>query len=241
MIGLPTSVISRMSSRETPASFASSAVSFARQPRTARVSSFSEPGFIITYETRLIRSSPKRICGFISPAEASTSPVARSQRCPATVVEPMSKAMPYDVSWKPGPDRGQVGVVVHRDGDLPLPRAQRLLQAREDVVVDRQPGQLPLALERLAETAEIARRRGEVGLLDLDVVEPDDGVDLDRVGVGLLAHDLLVHLALRRHVDHELALDVGGAAEPAARREALVGGVRPFHRTDRRQVSGGRR
>ena len=102
MIGLPTSVISRMSSRETPASFASSAVSFARQPRTARVSSFSEPGFIITYETRLIRSSPKRICGFISPAEASTSPVARSQRCPATVVEPMSKAMPYEVSWNPG-------------------------------------------------------------------------------------------------------------------------------------------
>ena len=48
MIGLPTSVISRMSSRETPASFASSAVSFARQPRTARVSSFSEPGCIIT-------------------------------------------------------------------------------------------------------------------------------------------------------------------------------------------------
>ena len=48
MIGLPTSVISRMSSREMPASFASSAVSLARQPRTARVSSFSEPGFIIT-------------------------------------------------------------------------------------------------------------------------------------------------------------------------------------------------
>ncbi len=33
------------------------------------------PGFIITYDTRLIRSSPKRICGFIAPAEASTSPV----------------------------------------------------------------------------------------------------------------------------------------------------------------------
>ena len=82
MIGLPTSVTSRMSSRETPASFASSAVSFARQPRTARVSSFSEPGFIITYETRLIRSSPKRICGFISPAEASTSPVREVAEVP---------------------------------------------------------------------------------------------------------------------------------------------------------------
>ena len=131
------------------------------------------------------------------------------------------------------PHRGQVGVVVHRDGDLPRALAQRLLQAREDVVVDREPGELPLALERLAQPAEIARRRGEVGLLDLDVVEPHDGVDLDRVRVGLLAHDLTVHLALGRDVDHELALDVCGAAEAAARREALVGRVCALHRADR--------
>ena len=102
MIGLPTSVISSTSSRSTTASRASSAVSLARQPRTTFVSSLSPPGFIITYETRLMRSSPKRICGFIAPAEASTSPVRRSQRCPATVVEPTSNAIPYAASWKPG-------------------------------------------------------------------------------------------------------------------------------------------
>ena len=45
-------------------------------------------------ETRLIRSSPKRICGFIRPMEAFTSPVARSQRWPAMVVEPTSMARP---------------------------------------------------------------------------------------------------------------------------------------------------
>ncbi len=94
MIGLPTKVTSRMSSRATSAVVASSAVSLATQPRTALVSSFSPPSLSITYETRLMRSSPKRICGFISPAEASTSPVSRSQRCPATVVEPMSNAIP---------------------------------------------------------------------------------------------------------------------------------------------------
>ena len=39
-----------------------------RAPRARPlVSSVSPPGFIITYDTRLIRSSPKRICGFIRP------------------------------------------------------------------------------------------------------------------------------------------------------------------------------
>ena len=48
MIGFPTTVTSRTSVRSTPASRQSSAVSFARHPRTARVSSFTAPGFIIT-------------------------------------------------------------------------------------------------------------------------------------------------------------------------------------------------
>src|SRR3546814_2677671 len=49
-----------------------------------------------------MRSSPKRICGFISPEEATTSPHERLQRWPAMVVVPMSKAMPKLWSWKPG-------------------------------------------------------------------------------------------------------------------------------------------
>jgi hypothetical protein len=34
----------------------------------------------MAYETRLMRSSPNRICGFMTPAEARISPVARSAR-----------------------------------------------------------------------------------------------------------------------------------------------------------------
>jgi len=59
-------------------------------------------GFIMMYETRLIRSSPKPIWGFILPAEASTAPVSRLHRCPAMVVEPTSNATPKTASRNPG-------------------------------------------------------------------------------------------------------------------------------------------
>ena len=36
-------------------------------------------------------------------------------------------------------------------------------------------------------------------------MKADDGIDIDRVRVGLLAHDLAVHLTLGWHVDHEFA------------------------------------
>ena len=70
--------------------------------RITVVSSFSPPLFIITYDTRLIKSSPKRICGFITPLLLITSPVVRSIKCPATVVDPMSIAIPNIVSTNPG-------------------------------------------------------------------------------------------------------------------------------------------
>ena len=77
-----------------PACLATSAASALIARRTAAVRSRSLPGCIMTYETRLMRSSPKRICGFMVPAVASTLPLARSHRCIAIVVEPMSTAMP---------------------------------------------------------------------------------------------------------------------------------------------------
>ena len=61
---------------------------------------------------------------------------------------------------------------------------------------------------------------GQVGLAHLDVVQAHDRIDLDGVGVGLLADDLAVHLALGRHVDDEVAEDARVAAEPAAGRKA---------------------
>ncbi len=70
--------------------------------RTAAVSCWSPPGFIITYDTRLIRSSPKRICGFIRPALATISPPSKVHTCAASVVEPTSMATPYASSTNPG-------------------------------------------------------------------------------------------------------------------------------------------
>ena len=48
---------------------------------------------------------------------------------------------------------------------------------------------------------QVAGRRRELGPLDLDVVEPDDGVDLEVAHVEALADDLAVDLALLRDVD----------------------------------------
>ena len=94
MIGLPTIASSRMSSFAMPPVSASPAMRLSSASRTARVISPAPSSCIIAYETRLMRSSPNRICGFITPFEASTAPSARSARCPAIVVEPMSIATP---------------------------------------------------------------------------------------------------------------------------------------------------
>ena len=94
MIGLPTRASSRMSARLIPALLASRASIRSIARRTALVISSAPSGCIIAYETRLMRSSPKRICGFMTPALARTAPSARFARWPAIVVDPMSIATP---------------------------------------------------------------------------------------------------------------------------------------------------
>ena len=56
------------------------------------------------------------------------------------------------------------------------------------------------------------------GSAHFDVMQPDHRIDFDRVRLGALAHDLAMNLALRRHVDDEVAADPRLAAEPPARR-----------------------
>ncbi len=84
MIGFPTATRSWMRARNSAGAMSrpdpSSSIMASIAPRTAPVSSATPSGFIITYDTRLIRSSPNRIWGFIVPAPATTSPVARSTR-----------------------------------------------------------------------------------------------------------------------------------------------------------------
>ena len=83
----------------------------------------------------------------------------------------------------------------------------------------------PLLGERLLQAAEIARRLPQVRLADLDVMQPHDRIDFDRMLLGALAHHLPVDLALRRHVDDEVAADFCLAAKTAAGREGstLIG------------------
>ena len=107
------------------------------------------------------------------------------------------------------------------------PLAQRPLQrSRSTCGSTGESREPPVALERLAQALQVAARVGEVGLAHLDVVQPHDRIDLDRVRVGLLAHDLAMQLALRRHVDDEVAGDARVAPEPPvggqARRSAVA-------------------
>ena len=119
-------------------------------------------------------------------------------------------------------DGHDVAAFAQRNGDLPLPRAQRLLQA-ERASRDRRAFRCdaPLLVQSLLKAAKIARRLVHVRLADLDVIEAHHGVDLDRMRLRALAHDLPMNLAFGRHVDDEIAANPGLAAEPSA------GGERP--------------
>ena len=82
------------------------------------------------------------------------------------------------------------------------------------------PCELPLLGQRALEPLQVAGGLVHVGLGHLDVVEPGGGVEGDGAGLGALADDLLVDLALGRHVDDDVAEDLRLAAEAAAGGEA---------------------
>ena len=158
------------------------------------------------------------------------------------MVEPTSNATPSATSWKPGQIAVIVDAVVHGDRDGPVAGAQRALQRRRARAGRRaSPVERPVALERLEQALQIAAGVGEIGLADLDVVQPHDRVDLDRVRVGFLAHDLAMDLALGRHVDDEVAADAGVAAEPAVGGEPAPLAIARLRLAERREVVGASR
>ena len=141
------------------------------------------------------------------------------------------------------PDAGDRVAVVDGDGHAASrPTRKRLLQCR----AARWASQASPASPHSRSSASRSRARSldgrrELGLLDLDVVEADDRVDLDRVRVGLLAHDLAVDLALGWHVDD----DVAGDAAPCSRAAGPARGPRSAAYAcstalDRREVRGRR-
>ena len=124
-----------------------------------------------------------------------------------------------------GADGDDAVAAVHGHRHLPGTLAQRALQALERAQVDGEVAEAPLAGKRFRHALEIAALAVHVGLLDLDEMEPDGGVELDGADLGPLAHHLLVDLALGRHVDDDIALEQRLAGEAAAGREAAAGAI----------------
>ncbi|MNY35154.1 hypothetical protein D3C86_1695410 [compost metagenome] len=78
---------------------------------------------------------------------------------------------------------------------------------------------MPLVVEGVLEAAQVGGRHVHVRLLHLDQVQADDRIQLDIQHLRALAHDLAVHLAGWRHIDHRIAQQPGRAAQPATRVE----------------------
>ena len=93
----------------------------------------------------------------------------------------------------------------------------------------------------LLQTPQIARRLVHVRFGDLDVVEADDRIDLDRMRLRALADHLPVDLAFGRHVDDEIAANPGLASEPPASwKRPAFRGVAGLDRSRRRHMIGAR-
>ena len=132
-----------------------------------------------------------------------------------------------------GPAGDDPLALVDGDRDLPLALAQRLLQLAQRPQVDGQLAQPPLRLQRLLDPLEVAALPVHVRLLDLDIVEPGRGIELDRAHLGALADHLLVHLAVGRHVDDDVAQQLRLAGQPPARLQALPALVALLDRRER--------
>ena len=74
----------------------------------------------------------------------------------------------------------------------------------------------PLFAQRLLQAPEIAGGILHVGLAHLDQIEAHHRIDVDRMGLGALAHDLAMDLRFGGNVDDEIAADLRLAAEAAA-------------------------
>ena len=134
------------------------------------------------------------------------------------VVEPTSIATPKARSAKPGVMATMSRPLRRATVTFHCPARNAFCSDAERREVGVRLGKAPLLAQSLLQAAKIARRLVHVRLGDLDVIEADDRIDLDRMALGALAHDLPVDLAFGRHVDDEIAANPGLAAEPPAGR-----------------------
>ena len=137
-----------------------------------------------------------------------------------------------------GPDRDDVATAVDRDRDAVVARRQRALERADHREVGVQPLEAPFRAQRVEQAAEVPGRRGEIGFRDVDRVQPRHRVEREGARGEVLADDLLVDLALGRHVDDGVAEQRGRARQPAIRGETALRAVRRLHLAGRAQVIG---
>jgi hypothetical protein len=109
-----------------------------------------------------------------------------------------------------------MGGAMERNADLPFALAQGGLQALQDMERGGDACDAPLLGQRRLQALQIAGGLVHVRFFDLDQDDARGGVHGDRARGGGLAHDLAVDLAFGGHVDDDVALHGGLAAEAAA-------------------------
>ena len=110
--------------------------------------------------------------------------------------------------------------LVERGCHLPAAPAQGRLHLGKQLWVDLDPVEAPFATQRAQDAVHVAQRLVHVGLVDLDIGQPNGGIALDHARVRRLGH--VVGGCDRRHVDHEVALDPRGARQPLSVSEGLA-------------------
>ena len=237
MIGLPTTVSARTSVGSASTCAQRSAISSSThvadrlgQLRSRRPGSSSR--------TTRGSSGPRRTgsAGSSRRRPRARSPLARSHSWPATVVDPTSNATPSARSRNPGQTPTIVAPSCTATVAVQSPARSVRCSAASTWSSHVETGERPVALQRLEQPLQVAGRVGHVGLADLDVVQAHDRVDLDRVGVGLLPHDLPVQLALRRHVHDQVADHLRVAPEPPLRRQPRPVAIRLLRDRERREM-----
>ena len=236
MIGFPTIASSRMSSTVTPARREAPRRG-SRWPPGQPVISAAPPSWSIAYETRLMRSSPKRICGFITPSEARTAPSRGSRggrRSSST-----RRRWPRRARDRGGPARCRDrAAVVDRDRDAVPARLEGGLEramTSRSASRPRQAHSRSSAASRRARSPPGEARAGRSTSTSWS--RTTGSMTKSRTG-SALADDLAVDLALRRHVDEDVAADVARQPGGARRRGRAAGRTRP---RSRRAARDGRR
>ena len=115
-----------------------------------------------------------------------------------------------------GPDPDQIPGVTHRHSHRPVSCTQGRLEISQDRRFHHQSAQTPLLFESGEETLQVSGRAGKIGLGNLDVMEPDDGIDRQGRHTGPLAHHLAMDLAVGRDIDDDVVRDLRSTAQTMA-------------------------